>query len=110
MIKGSTFIRFSKEIKWNDIFLQGKNYAEPSVFKPENLLREARRQKIIPEGNIPPVCVLDPDGDIVDYLLRSQKAVFNKGKYWLCIVRRVPSGFSFKSTHKSALLAGPSIR
>jgi len=45
---------------------QNKNYKEPSLFKPENLLREARRQKAIPHGLIPPVCVLDPDGDIAD--------------------------------------------
>jgi uridine phosphorylase len=42
-----------------------KDYAAPSVFQPENLLREARRQKAISKASIPPVCVLDPDGDIV---------------------------------------------
>ncbi len=41
-----------------------KAYAEPSVFLAENLLREARRQKNITQGQIPAVCVLDPDGDI----------------------------------------------
>jgi uridine phosphorylase len=45
--------------------LAAKDYAAPSVFQPENLLREARRQKAISEGSIPAVCVLDPDGDIV---------------------------------------------
>ena len=49
---------------------------------PENLLREARRQKAIPPGLIPPVCVLDPDGDIVDYLVRTEKAALNK--HWAC--------------------------
>ena len=61
---------------------QNKNYKEPSLFKPENLLREARRQKAIPHGLIPPVCVLDPDGDIVDYLVRTERAALNK--YWAC--------------------------
>lgn len=61
---------------------ENKNYEELSLFKPENLLREARRQKAILEGFIPPVCVLDPDGDIVDYLLRTKKATLNK--YWAC--------------------------
>ena len=34
------------------------------MFRPENLLREARRQKSLPEIPVPPVAVLDPDGDI----------------------------------------------
>ena len=42
-----------------------KDYTASSVFRPENLLREARRQKAIPEASVPSVCVLDPDGDIV---------------------------------------------
>ncbi len=54
-----------------------QNYAEDSVFKPENLLREARRQKDIPECDIPKVCVLDPDGDILDYLKRTDRASIN---------------------------------
>jgi uridine phosphorylase len=45
--------------------LAAKDYAAPSVFQPENLLREARRQKTIHEACVPAVCVLDPDGDIV---------------------------------------------
>ncbi|MDN5216869.1 nucleoside phosphorylase [Fulvivirgaceae bacterium BMA12] len=59
-----------------------KNYLEPSVFKPENLLREARRQKTIPDCKIPRVCILDPDGDIVDYLIKSKKASLNR--CWSC--------------------------
>lgn len=59
-----------------------KNYKEPSVFKPENLLREARRQKVIPDCKIPSICVLDPDGDIVDYLIRSGRATLNA--CWSC--------------------------
>ncbi len=61
---------------------QNKNYQAPSLFKPENLLREARRQKAIPKDLIPTVCVLDPDGDIVEYLVRKGKAVLNK--HWAC--------------------------
>lgn len=48
--------------------LQHKAYDEPSVFRPENLLREARRQNEVEEGSVPSVCLLDPDGDIVDQL------------------------------------------
>ncbi len=48
--------------------LTRKWYEEPSIFTPENLLREARRQKGVQEQSVPEVCVLDPDGDLVDYL------------------------------------------
>ena len=41
------------------------DYGAPSVFRPESLLREARRQKGLTPGAVPPVCILDPDGDIV---------------------------------------------
>jgi uridine phosphorylase len=59
-----------------------KAYSTPSVFLPENLLREARRQKGIEEGNIPSICVLDPDGDLAEYLLNTDKASLDK--YWAC--------------------------
>ncbi len=59
-----------------------KNYEEPSVFTPINLLREARRQKSIPEGTIPKVCILDPDGDIVQNLVATGQARLNT--YWAC--------------------------
>jgi uridine phosphorylase len=45
--------------------LAPKNYDAPSVFRPENLLREARRQRRLPEADTPAVCALDPDGDMV---------------------------------------------
>lgn len=50
--------------------LPTKKHNERSVFLPENLLREARRQKNLKECTVPRVCVLDPDGDIVRYLKR----------------------------------------
>ncbi len=59
-----------------------KNYAEKSVFHPENLLREARRQKEIVQGDIPSICILDPDGDLVDYL--KVKGQVKKSSVWAC--------------------------
>lgn len=58
--------------------LSSKDYSKASVFHPENLLREARRQKSIAECNIPEVCVLDPDGDILEYLRRTDRASLNE--------------------------------
>jgi uridine phosphorylase len=48
--------------------LANKNYAASSAFRPENLLREARRQKGLSPIAVPEICILDPDGDIVRHL------------------------------------------
>jgi len=47
------------------------DHVAPSVFRPESLLREARRQRGLPAGRVPPICVLDPDGDIVAYVRKT---------------------------------------
>lgn len=62
--------------------LSNKYYNEPSVFLPENLLREARRQKNIRECNVPEICLLDPDGDLAEYLLK--KKLCEKNECWAC--------------------------
>ncbi len=67
--------------------LRSKKYDHESLFDPESLLREARRQKNIPEGQIPPICVLDPDGDIVSNLVASGRAKVNP--YWACYHTRL---------------------
>ncbi len=38
--------------------LAAKTHEAPSVFQPENLLREARRQRGLPDVAVPAVCVL----------------------------------------------------
>jgi uridine phosphorylase len=62
--------------------LAQKHYARPSAFTPQNLLREARRQKRMAECGIPDVCVLDPDGDILRSLLARGEARRESG--WAC--------------------------
>jgi uridine phosphorylase len=59
-----------------------RDYAAPSVFQPENLLREARRQKNIPDGTVPEICVLDPDGDIVRTLIATKRV--RRNPFWAC--------------------------
>ncbi|MGC2833583.1 MAG: hypothetical protein WA238_05200, partial [Methylocella sp.] len=54
--------------------LANKHTDSPSVFVPSTLLREARRQKGIAAVPVPPVCVLDPDGDLVRRLRQSGAA------------------------------------
>jgi uridine phosphorylase len=48
--------------------LSSKSHERPSVFTASNLLREARRQRGLPESPVPPVCILDPDGDLARYV------------------------------------------
>ena len=54
--------------------MENKSPAAMSVFSPGALLREARRQKAIPAIDVPAVCILDPDGDIVRRLKQSGQA------------------------------------
>jgi uridine phosphorylase len=62
--------------------LSHKVYHAPSVFTPDNLLREARRQNSIPAGAVPEICVLDPDGDIAQHLVKTGQARCNPN--WAC--------------------------
>ena len=57
--------------------LRAKDYAAPSAFEPANLLREARRQKGLAEAEVPAVCLLDPDGDILRALRREGRATLS---------------------------------
>lgn len=62
--------------------LQNKQHGEPTVFTAENLLREARRQKSLSQEPVPQICVLDPDGDIVRWLTRTQR--IERATGWAC--------------------------
>ncbi len=62
--------------------LAAKDYDAPSLFKPANLLREARRQNDLPDIPVPRVGLLDPDGDIVRYLAASGRGHRHPG--WAC--------------------------
>jgi uridine phosphorylase len=64
-----------------------KHYDAPSLFTPASLLREARRQKSLPPGNVPAICVLDPDGDLVDYLCQAGRA--QRHAAWACYHTRL---------------------
>jgi uridine phosphorylase len=67
--------------------LDNKDASAPSVFRPAALLREARRQKGLAAIDVPPVCLLDPDGDIVRRLRESGRAQPFEG--WPCYHTRL---------------------
>ncbi|MCZ7628518.1 MAG: hypothetical protein M5U19_05455 [Microthrixaceae bacterium] len=62
--------------------LEAKDHSQPSVFRPENLLREGRRQRDRDDLPVPEVCLLDPDGDVVRYLLGNDLVEEHPG--WAC--------------------------
>jgi uridine phosphorylase len=62
--------------------LSGKYHEEPSVFTAENLLREARRQKSLAPAQVPRICLLDPDGDVMRWLVGTQRA--ERHPHWPC--------------------------
>ncbi len=62
--------------------LSRKHYRAPSIFTAENLLREARRQKGVAYRPVPRICLLDPDGDLVDHL--SLRGRTQRNATWAC--------------------------
>ena len=62
--------------------LQHKDADAPSVFAPAALLREARRQKELTAADVPAVCILDPDGDMLHHLKRTGQA--KRFEDWPC--------------------------
>lgn len=71
--------------------LSHKHYDLPSVFTVENMLRESRRQKSLPEESVPSICILDPDGDMVAALIASGQA--QQETSWACYHTRL---YTFK--------------
>jgi uridine phosphorylase len=59
-----------------------KRHDETSRFQVENLLREARRQRRLPDVPVPAVCLLDPDGDVVRHLSATGDATRHLA--WAC--------------------------
>ena len=58
------------------------DHDEPSVFLPENLLREARRQRGLNDGAVPRICLLDPDGDVAPRLRARRRG--RRSRTWAC--------------------------
>ena len=62
--------------------LDNKHTSSPSVFAVSTLLREARRQKKLEVADVPSVCILDPDGDLVRTLRVAGKTI--RFENWPC--------------------------
>lgn len=77
-----TYARFRREATATPPILALKDAAAPSVFSPLTVLTEAARQKGIAQLRVPPVCVLDPDGDIARALARTGRGT--RSSTWAC--------------------------
>jgi hypothetical protein len=77
----------SDEISVTSPLLARQDHTAPSIFRPENMLREARRQKGLSAVPVAPVCILDPDGDIVDHVRRRYAAT--PSIHWACYHTRM---------------------
>lgn len=61
---------------------RAKDHDQPSVFKVENLIREARRQRDLQTVDVPEVCLLVPDGDTIRHLREAGRAT--RLSDWAC--------------------------
>ncbi|PIQ91054.1 MAG: uridine phosphorylase [Candidatus Omnitrophica bacterium CG11_big_fil_rev_8_21_14_0_20_41_12] len=68
--------------KYRIPILANKHFRKPSVFNPANLLKQARRQKLLLSCSVPEICVLDPDGDLSSYIRDS--SVGKRNPCWAC--------------------------
>ncbi len=84
--------------------LDNKDPSAPSVFQPAALLREARRQKGLPVADVPALCILDPDGDIVRRLRHSGQAKLST--IWPCYHTDL---FEFMLAGKTAGIIGCAV-
>ena len=72
--------KFDRADTWP--IVDDKDHKAPSVFRPEALLREARRQKQLPLVAVPEICLLDPDGDVERYIKKQGSGRPHVG--WAC--------------------------
>ncbi len=62
--------------------LARKDHDHPSLFLPEVMLQEARRQKRLADAPVPDVCLLDPDGDIAAFV--RERLAAERCHTWAC--------------------------
>ena len=52
-----------------------RDVLDPPIFRAESLLESARRQKGLPPCQVPPACLLDMDGELLEHLSSAGRAV-----------------------------------
>lgn len=52
----------------------GHALEDPSAFTPSELMEEVRRSRAVASDSVPPVCILEFDGDLTDWLVEERMA------------------------------------
>lgn len=60
---------------------------EPSAFTPEGLIADVRRTRGVPAGTAPPLCFLEFDGDLTDWLV--ERGIAKPFEAWACFHTRM---------------------
>ncbi|MEX2304483.1 MAG: nucleoside phosphorylase [Bryobacterales bacterium] len=55
---------------------------QPSAFTAKDLIEDLRRTRYVPAGAVPPVCILEFDGDLTDWLV--QEGIAKLFASWAC--------------------------
>jgi uridine phosphorylase len=55
---------------------------QDSAFAPKTLIEDVRRTRLVPEGSVPPLCILEFDGDLTDSLVR--EGIAKPFRSWAC--------------------------
>lgn len=84
--------------------LDNKHPEEATLFEPVALLREARRQKGLAANDVPPLCILDPDGDILRRL--RQVGLAKRWDAWPCYHTEL---YSFPLGEQTAGIVGCAV-
>jgi uridine phosphorylase len=66
----------------NSLPLFNHDFNSPTIFSPKSLVEAVRANKQLKQKTIPPVCVLEFDGDLTDWLLSTGKV--KPCKSWAC--------------------------
>lgn len=66
----------------NDLPLMNHPLDEPTAFRPEHLVAAVREQRGAGNGSIPPLGILDFDGDLTDKLIA--RGEVQRCEHWPC--------------------------
>src|SRR5256886_1202437 len=84
--------------------LDNKDPSSPAVFRPAAVLPEARRQKGLTDVEVPSICILDPDGDMVRRLRKEGRSKPFEG--WPCYHSQLDA---FELAGQTAVIIGCAV-
>jgi hypothetical protein len=58
----------------------------PSAFTAKRLIEDVRRNRKVPHGDVPPVCMLEFDGDLTDWLIQNPRQTRSSWRWMLGVI------------------------